>query len=293
MTNSGDLKIYAIDSLKDVDANAWDALDDSGDPFLSHAFLSGLEIHDCLEPQGWYPLHLVAKDGDELVAALPLYLKDNSYGEFVFDWAWADAYERAGGKYYPKLVSAIPFTPATGNRLLIKAGADTPQLVHHLMEAVKQLMEANNASSFHCLFPTSMQSALLAAESLSTRRACQYHWRNRDYQHFDDYLGELKSKRRKQIRKERREAQGSGLDIEQIAGKEISEHHWHVFHEFYCSTFYRKWGEPRLTEAFFNYLSEAMPNAPLLVLREHPERGGEARAARPHDPCTVPMGPIG
>ena len=264
--SGADIEISAVDSLQQVSATAWDALDESGDPFLSHAFLAGLEIHDCLSPQGWYPIHVLAHCGDELVAALPLYLKDNSYGEFVFDWAWADAYERAGGKYYPKLVSAIPFTPATGNRILIKAGWESANLVQSLIGAVQQLMEANKASSFHCLFPTQKQAEILADASLLTRRACQYHWYNREYETFDDYLNALRSKRRKQIRKERREAQSVGLNIELLQGDDITEKHWHAFHQFYCATFYRKWGEPRLTEDFFNYLSAALPAAPLLVL---------------------------
>ncbi|MGR8950569.1 MAG: GNAT family N-acetyltransferase, partial [Gammaproteobacteria bacterium] len=167
---------------------------------------------------------------------------------------------------YPKLVSAIPFTPATGNRFLIKSGWESAELVAGLVDAIKQLMVANQASSFHCLFPTESQAAMLADVSLLTRTACQYHWYNRDYKDFDDYLGALKSKRRKQIRKERREAQDAGLKIEIVAGGDIGEAHWHAFHKFYCSTFYRKWGEPRLTEEFFNYLSTAMPGAPQLVL---------------------------
>ncbi len=266
------IEVTAVDSLQEVSSEQWDALDNSGDPFLKHAFLSGLEIHDCLSPQGWYPIHVLAKSDDELVAAVPLYLKDNSYGEFVFDWAWADAYERAGGKYYPKLVSAIPFTPATGNRFLVKPGWESTDLIEGLLNAIKQLMAANKASSFHCLFPTKTQAAVLTEATLLTRTACQYHWRNHDYQTFDDYLGALKSKRRKQIRKERREANEVGLKIETVTGSDITEAHWHAFHQFYCSTFYRKWGEPRLTENFFNYLSEAMPDAPLLVLASDNDR---------------------
>ena len=264
--SSENIQFSAVQTLADVNAEDWDALDDSGDPFLRHAFLYGLEKYDCLSPQGWYPAHVLAHAGEELIAALPLYLKDNSYGEFVFDWSWADAYERAGGKYYPKLVSAIPFTPASGNRLLVKGDWDASELAQGLIAAIERLMEANNASSFHCLFPTAQQAALFGEASLLTRRACQYHWYNRDYQSFDDYLSALKSKRRKQIRKERRDAEACGLKIETVHGDNIKEHHWHAFHQFYCSTFYRKWGEPRLTEGFFNYLSEAMPDAPLLVL---------------------------
>jgi uncharacterized protein len=257
-------------SLADVEPQQWNRLNPSGDPFLTHEFLYGLELHNCLKPQGWYGSHLLLRDDNgDLVAAMPLYLRTNSYGEFVFDWAWADAYETAGGKYYPKLVSAIPFTPATGNRLLAASADDLGMALPVLMDVAIELLNKHQASSLHCLFPTLEQTEQFKEHKLLVRTGCQYHWYNRDYTSFDDFLQALNSKRRKQIKRERRDANAPGIEIEVLHGSAITPEHWHVFHEFYCSTFYRKWGEPRLTESFFRYLSQALPNAPLLVLGKH------------------------
>jgi len=259
-----------VTSLADVDPIQWNRLNPGGDPFLTHEFLYGLELHDCLKPQGWYATHLLLREqGGELFGAMPLYLRTNSYGEFVFDWAWADAFERAGGKYYPKLVSAIPFTPATGNRVLVANEKDLDLAMPILTSGAVELLEHNNASSLHCLFPNVTQTEQLKAQDLLIRSGCQYHWYNRDYESFNDFLQALNSKRRKQIKRERRDANASGVEIEVLHDDAITPEHWKVFHEFYCSTFYRKWGEPRLTEAFFCYLSETLPKAPLLVLGKY------------------------
>lgn len=264
------MKLQAISSLSEVEPAAWNALNRDGDPFLSHEFLYGLELHDCLEPQGWYGSHILLRDdAGKLLAAMPLYLRTNSYGEFVFDWAWADAFERAGGRYYPKFVSAIPFTPASGKRLLVADPATLDIAAPALIGAAIEITGQNDASSLHILFPDPDQAAALAGHDLLLRAGCQYHWFNRDYTTFDDFLGALNSKRRKQIRRERRDANQPGMEIEVLYGDRITPEHWSVFHEFYCSTFYRKWGEPRLTEPFFRYLSTALPDAPLLVLGRH------------------------
>lgn len=264
------MKLTAISSLSEVEPAEWNALNRDGDPFLSHEFLYGLELHDCLEPQGWYGSHIVLRDdAGKLFGAMPLYLRTNSYGEFVFDWAWADAFERAGGRYYPKFVSAIPFTPASGKRLLAADPAALDIAAPALISAAIEITRQNDASSLHILFPDPDQAAALAGHELLLRAGCQYHWFNRDYATFDDFLGALNSKRRKQIRRERRDANQPGMEIEVLHGDRITPEHWSVFHEFYCSTFYRKWGEPRLTEPFFHYLSEALPEAPLLVLGRH------------------------
>jgi len=263
------MKLTVINSLADVGPVEWNRLNPAGDPFLCHEFLYGLETHDCLGPQGWYTSHLILRDTDgRLCAAMPLYLRSNSYGEFVFDWAWADAYERAGGHYYPKFVSAIPFTPATGCRVLTN-DTDIAVAMPALTGAAIELMGHNNASSLHCLFPDSEQAEIFRQLNFLIRIGCQFHWFNRGYKSFDAFLQALNSKRRKQIKRERREANAPGISIEVLYGDAITAEHWSVFHEFYCSTFYRKWGEPRLTEAFFRYLSEAMPHAPLLVLAKH------------------------
>lgn len=264
------MKLTVINSLAEVGAAEWNRLNPTGDPFLSHEFLYGLETHNCLQPQGWYTSHFALRDSDgRLFAAMPLYLRTNSYGEFVFDWAWADAYERAGGSYYPKFVSAIPFTPATGNRVLAANAHDTAIAAPAMIGAAVELLGHNNASSLHCLFPDTEQAQLFKGLDMLIRVGCQFHWFNRGYESFDGFLQALNSKRRKQIKRERRLANAPGISIEVLYGDAVTPAHWAVFHKFYCSTFYRKWGEPRLTESFFRYLSETMPNAPLLVLAKY------------------------
>lgn len=260
------MRVEVLESLAGVPAAAWDRL--AGDhPFLRHGFLHGLEITGCLEPQGWYPQHLALYDGDALVGALPLYLRDNSYGEFVFDWSWAEAYERAGGRYYPKLVSAIPFSPVTGARLLVDpARADRDALMRTLVETARHAVDDNELSSWHCLFPREEELPAFDAAGLGRRLGVQYHWFNHDYADFDAFLAALSSKKRKQIRRERRLVDEQALTIETLTGAEITAAHWSVFHRFYCSTFHRKWGEPRLTEEFFQRLEEFLPGRAVLVL---------------------------
>ena len=259
------MKIEVVDSLAGIDAHAWDELAGE-DPFLRHGFLHGVEATGCLEPQGWYPQHLVVRDDDDvLLGALPLYVRDNSYGEFVFDWSWADAYERGGGRYYPKLVSAIPFSPVSGKRLLVRAGHEA-EVAPLLAYAGVKVCEDNDLSSWHCLFPDASQLAYFEKAGLLARLGCQYHWFNDAYTSFDDFLARLSSKKRKQIRRERRTVGEAGLTIETLVGDQITEAHWSVFHRFYCSTFNRKWGEPRLNEAFFQSLESRLPGAAVLIL---------------------------
>jgi hypothetical protein len=261
------MEIRIADSLEQVSGAQWDALHSGDNPFLQHAFLAGLETCGCLEPQGWYPMHLLAYDGRTLIGALPLYARDNSYGEFVFDWGWAEAYERAGGRYYPKLVSAIPFTPASGERLLLDARREDGAIIaERLIDTAVRLTDQRGFSSFHCLFPNDAQIGAFAARGLLRRAGCQYHWFNRGYATFEDFLAGLNHKRRKQIRHERRAVASSGLGIELRTGADMDARLWSTFYEFYCSTFYRRWGAPRLTEAFFNHLSRVMPDATLVAL---------------------------
>ncbi|MCZ6894606.1 MAG: GNAT family N-acetyltransferase [Gammaproteobacteria bacterium] len=260
------MRITVLDSLADIDPKVWDAMA-GGDPFLKHGFLHGLEVTGCLAPQGWYPQHLAVYDDEVLRGVLPLYVRDNSYGEFVFDWSWADAFERAGGNYYPKLVTAIPFSPVTGRRLLIDPNAeDRAQIAELMVGAGVRACDDNGMSSWHCLFPEPDELASFEKAGLLTRLGCQYHWFNHDYADFDDFLAALTSKKRKQIKRERRKVCEQDLEIEVLVGDDISADHWSIFHRFYCSTFYRKWGEPRLTELFFQTLNERLPGAPMLLL---------------------------
>jgi len=259
------MKLSRIASLSEVPAAAWDHLVDARDPFLSHAVLHGMEEHHCLADQGWQPLHLLVHADTRLVGALPLYVRDNSYGEFVFDWAWAEAFERAGGRYYPKLVSAVPFTPVTGPRLLLAPDAPS-STARMLIEGAIQTGEARRVSSWHCLFPSSAQLPLFAHPELIVREGCQYHWFNQQYADFEVFLSTLTSKRRKEIRRERREVAASGVEIEVFEGAAITPALWQVFYRFYCDTFDRKWGAPRFTATFFNSLSLQATLHPVLFM---------------------------
>lgn len=264
---STQVSIKRLQSLESIKAEDWNRLISANNPFLSHEFLFGLEKYKCLEPHGWLPCHLVAYADTELVGALPLYIKTNSYGEFVFDWAWADAYERAGGNYYPKLVSAIPFTPVRGPRLLIDANYAYPDTIKTLLiDEVIDFATTAGLSSFHCLFPLQDDVDIFLKRNLLLRKTCQFHWHNPGYRDFDDFLDTLTSKKRKKIKRERRQISESGINIEVLTGKQINEQQWRAFYEFYCSTFYRRWGSPRLSYEFFLSLGETLPEQTLLVL---------------------------
>lgn len=259
------MEVACVEGLGDLPPGDWDRLNPGADPFLQHAFLAGLEAHGCLSPHGWYPRHLLARAAGRLVGALPLYLKTDSVGEFVFDWSWAEAYERAGGRYYPKLVCAVPFTPVTGPRLLLapEAPAGTAQA---LLQAALDLTTRLRLSSLHLLFPQPGEMALAETQGLIRRSGCQYHWHHRGYRDFQDFLDALNSKRRKAIRHERRAVAAAGVEVERFDGRSANADHWALFHAFYCSTFERKWGSPRLTLAFFRALAEAVPDQTLLWL---------------------------
>ena len=265
--SSSNFAIKLQESLGVYSAQEWNSLNTDENPFLRHEFLYGLETSNCLEPEGWCSQHICIEDDGQLVAATPLYLRDNSYGEFVFDWAWADAYQRAGGHYYPKLVSAIPFTPVQGNRLLIKQERQNEaELKQILVQSLVQSAQDNNISSCHALFPVKRDVSLYTNGDFMLRDSFQFHWSNQGYDDFDDFLSRLTSKKRKQIKRERRQSVEAGIEISLLNGHEISDSQWQIFYEFYCSTFYRRWGNPRLTLDFFQLLSEKMPESTLLIL---------------------------
>jgi predicted N-acyltransferase len=265
--SSTKLTIKHQEGLGEIAAEKWNRLNYQDNPFLRHEFLYGLESTDCLQPEGWIPRHITIEDGDNLVAALPLYFRTNSYGEFVFDWAWADAYERAGGSYYPKLVSAIPFTPVQGQRLLVDKDFTDPAELRRII--IKQLLDsakAANVSSFHCLFPIDEDIDAFSDFNFLKRKGFQFHWHNQNYRDFQDFLDNLNRKKRKQIRRERKQAVEAGVEVEILSGNEIDDKQWRCFYDFYCSTFHRRWGNPRLTLDFFKLLSEKMPESTLLIL---------------------------
>jgi hypothetical protein len=266
-------RVQQVQRLADVPAPAWDALAGTENPFVSHAFLSGLEEHDCLAAHGWLPCHFLVFSGPQLLGALPLYLRSNSHGEFVFDWSWAEAYERAGGRYYPKLVSAIPFTPVTGPRFLVHAEVEDANAMRSLLlQSVLEFAGQNGLSSWHCLFPDPPAADWLGSEELLPRHTCQFHWYNQGYRDFQDFLYTLSSKPRKQIRRERRGVADAGVEVVRLTAREITPELWEVFYAFYCTTFERHWGSPRLTLPFFCALSEKLPEQTLLILAR---RGGD------------------
>ncbi len=257
------IAIHLAPSVGAVDAREWDALTDGGNPFIAHAFLAALEDSGSVGGRsGWEPAPLLARDADGgLVGALPAYVKAHSQGEYVFDHSWADAWQRAGGHYYPKLQIAVPFTPATGPRVLTRR----PELVLPLLRAAEQVCEDNGLSSAHATFIEPAQAPLFASAGWLLREDIQFHWENRGYATFEDFLGALSSRKRKDIRKERAAAQ-DGVEIRALRGDEIRPEHWDAFWRFYQDTGMRKWGQPYLTRAAFTLLGETMGDRILLVL---------------------------
>jgi predicted N-acyltransferase len=271
--------IEVCESLGDVDRDAWNACAGPENPFVSHGFLSALEDSGSVRPEtGWLPQHLLLRGEDgALEGAAICYLKGHSMGEYIFDHGWANAYERAGGRYYPKLLSAIPFTPVTGPRLLTRAAADPHAAQATLAAGLIELTERHGASSLHVNFAPQDQVAMLAEHGFLTRKGHQYHWRNDGYESFDDFLGALTSRKRKAIRKERRAVIEAGLRIETLTGDALMTRHWDEFYAFYTDTYDRKWGAPYLTREFFELLHERLREAVVLVMAYE----GEGSDARP------------
>jgi predicted N-acyltransferase len=267
MADGGDrLTIRVVERLAEVDAASWDACAGDENPFLSHAFLEALEASGSATAKtGWLPQHLVLEDGTgRLLGAVPLYLKSHSYGEYVFDHGWASAYERAGGDYYPKLLSAVPFTPVTGRRLLLAPEAPA-KAAEILIAALVEVARRHKVSSLHVTFPTESEWRALGAAGFLQRIGRQFHWENQGYRDFEDFLAALSSRKRKQIHRERRDAV-VGLEIETLTGKAIETRHWDAFFRFYMSTSDRKWGSAYLNRKFFGLLGERMADKVVLVM---------------------------
>src|SRR5258708_9858498 len=265
--------IRVVDRIADIPASSWDACAGPDNPFLSHAFLEAVHAAGTATAEtGWRPQHLALEDdGGKLMGAVPLYLKSHSYGEYVFDWGWASAYERAGGRYYPKLQCAVPFTPVTGPRLLLRADA-APDTAAALIAAMLEMARRHKVSSLHVTFPTEGESRHLAGEGFLQRMGQQFHWLNDGYQSFDDFLAALNSRKRKQIRRERRDALQHGVEIETLTGSAITGEHWEAFYRFYRATSDRKWGEAYLTRAFFDLLGERLAERIVLVMARQGRR---------------------
>lgn len=268
------MHVSVVDNLEKISASDWNALFGDDNPFLRHEFLSALESTGCASAKtGWLPRHLlVHSDGPfegRLLGALPLYLKNHSYGEYVFDWAWANAYERAGLNYYPKLVVGVPFTPATGPRLLVPAGTDAGAIKKCLMGAAVAQMHECGASSLHWLFLTEEDARLLEADGYLLRTGFQFHWNNSGYRDFDDFLSTLAAQKRKKIKRERRYVREANIVMEVLTGSSITSAHWDVFYEFYYSTIQAHGAIPYLSREFFHKLGETMRDYIALVLARH------------------------
>ena len=275
-----------ISSLSEVGALAWDALlqqQDDANPFLSYAFLDALHETGCASSKsGWQPQFLTLWDDQRLVAAMPLYAKMHSYGEYVFDWAWADAYERHGLSYYPKLLSAIPFTPVTGARLLAVDTAARSALV----AALVAIQSNSDISSTHVLYPPEQQASELQRNGFMLRTGVQFHWLNPGYASFDEFLETLERKKRKNIRAERRKVAEQGITFRQLSGTDVTEADWRFFNRCYAHTYAAHHSTPYLNLAFFKRIGAEMPQHILLVIAE---RKGEPIAASLviHDSTTL------
>lgn len=260
-------------SIKDIQPHAWNALVQSQSPFVQHEFLLALEqSRSVCADTGWEPCHVAVYEGDVLIAAMPLYIKHHSYGEYVFDWAWADAYRRNGLAYYPKLLTAIPFTPSQSPRLLTPDSQLQMKLVLPVFEAVKQYAEKISASSWHILFPDNATADALGSMDLIRREACQFHWHNNNYQSFDDFLASCQSRKRKNLKKERLDVVQQGFMFERLAGEELTPEIWDQFYAFYQNTYQVRGQHGYLTRAFFDQLHASMPAQIFLIMVSHQQR---------------------
>jgi uncharacterized protein len=258
-----------LNAIDEIDADLWDACANPAhlprNPFLSHAFLHALEASgSATRKTGWRPFHLVLEDNESLLGVVPMYLKGHSQGEYVFDHAWADAWHRAGGRYYPKLQVSVPFTPATGRRLL--ARDQDPEIERALLASCAQIAEQTGVSSLHMTFMPEAQWLLAGECGYLQRMDQQFHWCNEGYTNFDGFLAELASKKRKNLKRERRDAISAGVDIDWVTGSDLRESHWDAFYRFYLDTGSRKWGSPYLTRQFFSQVGETMADEVLLIL---------------------------
>ena len=287
--DSSEITLEAVPSVGDVPAEEWnacanpasdlggfDTLAPAGscadskpyyNPFVSHAFFSAVEESgSAIARTGWGPRHLLAKIDEKVVGVVPCYLKSHSQGEYVFDRGWADAFERAGGRYYPKLQCSVPFTPATGPRLLIRRDVDREQIGSALASGLVALTGVSKASSVHVTFAREAESKFLAEHGFLRRTDQQFHWHNQGFATFDDFLASLNSRHRKAIKRERREAVAADIAIHWLTGKDITEDAWNAFFQFYMETGSRKWGRPYLTRKFFSLIGESMSQDVLLVM---------------------------
>ena len=275
-----EITLRVVNAIGEVPPEAWDACanpqppDGSSaaskydyNPFISHDFLCSLELSGSVRNRaGWQPMHLVAEDGSTIVGVVPCYAKSHSQGEYVFDHGWADAYERAGGDYYPKLQVAVPFTPAQGRRLLVRPGEHAEVVRNALANSLADICKRSNASSVHVTFLTEDEWRMLGSRNYLQRTHRQFHWTNEGYASFDAFLAALSSRKRKTIRREREGALSNGITVDWLTGSDLTESVWDTFFEFYMDTGSRKWGRPYLTRSFYSIVGEKMRDKILLVM---------------------------
>ncbi len=267
---TSEFSVELITSINEVNAQDWDALLFDGGaqdavPLLSHAFLSALENSGSVGGgTGWIPRPIIVKNGVKLVGAMPLYLKSQSYGEYVFDWAWAEAYARSGLNYYPKLLSAIPFSPVTSARILGK----NPELPNSIIEALENIMHQNQLSSAHVLFPDEASAVHFDSAGWLKRTGVQFRWQNKNYKNFEDFLATLSHDKRKKIHQERKKIQHAGVECKWIKGQDATEKNWDFFYQCYCNTYAEHYSTPYLTRAFFSEIAKTMPQNILLIVAE-------------------------
>lgn len=265
------MKATILKSIDETSSKQWNHIAGNRNPFIRHQFLAALEHHNCVgERFGWIPQHIAVYDSQQyLIGAMPMYLKDNSYGEFIFDWDWADAYQRSGLSYYPKLVASIPYTPVTGPRMIIADNVDSDLVSNLLIKTALENANRLRVSSVHCLFTNATDTRLFKTHNFLHRMGYQFHWQNQNYRNFDDFLMTLSARKRKSIKRERRYVREANIDIEVIEGANISQYHWQNFHRFYRSTFLKLGGYATLSEGFFQELGDTMPENLVLIMAYH------------------------
>ncbi len=261
------MEVMIKHSLTDISRDEWRALEIPNFPFWDYDFIMALEKSGSIgERTGWFPAFFIARDGSDIAGALPVYIKTNSYGEYIFDWQWADAYHHNGIAYYPKLTTAVPFTPATGPRILINPNKDMNAVRHALLTKALEFYQQQPFSSFHALFLPKTEASAWEDHGFSKRVTYQYHWINRDYTQFDDFVNSLKGKRRRQINRERAVVRDQEITIRSFSGNTLQSGHAAVFYQFYLSTLDKKQGIPYLSEDFFHRIFSTMQDRVLLIM---------------------------
>jgi len=268
-----DLRLEFVDSIASIGEEQWNGLAGKDNPFTRYEFLWALEKTGCTtQSTGWEPYHVAVYGSkleaatQNLVAVMPLYQKTNSYGEYVFDWSWASAYQNYGLSYYPKFVSAAPFTPSHGTRLFTDESVNKTDIAQLIFEKLQEKAESLDASSWHILFPTKEENELFEAIGIGARTACQFHWFNRDYSSFDDFLQTLNSRKRKNIRRERQKIAERGTTFETIEGANIGPQHWDIFYQFYQSTYMMRGMQGYLSQDFFIEIGKQMPEQLFMIV---------------------------